>query len=153
MIAAAASQVAFHYAQFDKVTFSGYSVGGEGFSCLSPKFGFVLLSKERGLFVFSPVIILAAAGLLFNARSVPAYVWPAVANSIIQVYLIAAWSSPEQGDSFGSRMWADNAAVVGYGVAIAFQKSTWSFKVAVTLSALTCLAWTCYRLMSYVGAA
>ena len=113
----------------------------------------MLLSEERGLFVFSPVVILAAAGLLFNARSVPAYVWPAVANSIIQIYLISAWSSPEQGDSFGSRMWADNGAVVGYGVAIAFQKSNRPLKVAVTLSALACLAWTCYKLMRYVGAA
>ncbi len=44
------------------------------------------------------------------------YVWPQIGNLILQVYMVAAWWSPEQGDSFGARMLADNSGVVGFGV-------------------------------------
>lgn len=150
-VAAVAAQVAFNYSQLGTVTLSGYSAGGEGFSWLAPRLSEVLLSPSRGLLVFSPVVALAARGYFRFARSVPGYVWPAVGNAVAQVYLIAAWSSPDQGDSFGARMWSDNSATVAVGLALSFHRSgsagRWLLVVAVLLA--TC--WTMYQLARYVG--
>lgn len=103
-LAAVATQLAFNYSQFGVLALSGYASGGEGFSWLNPQVSFVLFDPSRGLLVFSPVVVLATLGYVRFARFVPGYVWPAVGNAVAQVYLIAAWSSPEQGDSFGARM-------------------------------------------------
>ena len=145
------AQVGMNYAQFGTATLSGYAVGGEGFAWLAPRLSTVLFSASRGLLVFSPAVALAAIGLALHARAVPGYVWPHIGNALAQVYLVAAWSSPGQGDAFGCRMLSDNGAVVAFGLALLFGRSPARWKAAVGGAALAAVGWTMLLLGRYVS--
>ncbi len=132
-------------------TLNAYSRTDGGFSWLSPDFGTVLVSPNRGLLVFSPVVLLGLGGLMAAVRRIPTYVWPFVGNAIVQIYLIAAWSSPAQGDSFGARMWSENAAVVAFGLAVALQYARGSRRAALIAATLASITWTNLLLLRYIG--
>ncbi len=150
-LAAVATQLACNYSQFGVMSFSGYAVGGEGFSWLHPQLSFVLFSPSRGLFVFSPVIAIALIGYFLFPRFIPMYVYPMIGNAVLQIYLVAAWSSPEQGDAFGARMWSDNAAVVAIGLAIAFNRLGTIGQSILTVATVVAIGWTIYLLGRFVG--
>jgi hypothetical protein len=152
-LTALALQLGMSFSQFGKPTLSGYSVGGEGFNWLKPQLGLVLASESRGLLVYSPVVVLAGIGFILFAHSIPRYVWPQVWNAVAQVYLTAAWSSPEQGDSFGCRMLSDNASVVGFGLAALIHGAPVTWKWVVGGSTLAMVAWTFRLLARYIGLA
>ena len=101
--------------------------------------------------IFSPVLAVAALGYAAFVRSAPRYVWPAVGNAVAQVYLIAAWSSPEQGDSFGARMWSDNAAVVAVGVSLALHETRSAGRWVLLAATLLAICWTTCLLGRYIG--
>lgn len=151
IVAAVAAQVGMNYSQFGKFMLSGYSVGSEGFAWLNPHLTTVLVSASRGLLVFSPVVVMAALGYILFAQSVPGYAWPAVGNAVAQVYLIAAWSSPDQGDAFGARMWSDNAAAVAVGLAVLFHRSSAVVRWIIGGATLTTVCWTTYLMARYIG--
>lgn len=97
-------------------TLNAYAAGGEGFRWARPQLYTVLLSPHRGLLWMSPVVLPAAVALV-RARDLP---WPGrvlAAQSVAQIYVISCWSSPDQGDSFGARMWSESAAAVAFGLA------------------------------------
>jgi hypothetical protein len=153
IVAAVAAQVGMNYSQFGKITLSAYAVGGEGFAWLNPHLTTVLVSASRGLLVFSPIVAMAALGYILFARSVPGYAWPALGNAVAQVYLIAAWSSPEQGDAFGARMWSDNAAAVAVGLAVLFHRSPVFVRWVIGGATLATVSWTTYLMARYIGVA
>jgi hypothetical protein len=138
--------------QFGVFTPSPYAAAGvRGFSWLAPDLFTVLLSPSRGLLWYSPVVIIAFVGLLRFRRAIPDEVWPFVCQFLLQLYVIAAWSSPAQGDSFGSRMWCENAAVVAYGVAACLRGSSQAWSRAAVFAVLACVAWTNVLLAAYMG--
>jgi hypothetical protein len=148
--AAIGLQVAFNFNQTGRASLGGYSAGGEGFDFASPNLTVVLISGSRGLFVFSPVVALALLGYALARRSIPAFGWVAAANFLAQADLTAAWSSPEQGDSFGARMLADNAGAVAVGVAALFARLGKPGRAALGLACLGCAAWTMRLLLRYM---
>ena len=149
-VVAVAAQLFVSHAQFARATLNSYSVGGEGFAWLQPQLAFVLLDPTRGLLVYSPIVGLAMVGFIVHARAVPAYVWPQLGNAALQLYLVAAWSSPEQGDSFGARMLSDNSSVVAAGIAILVAGSSRGWRWVVAGCALAAVTWTFIQLVWYV---
>jgi hypothetical protein len=149
--AAIATHVLVIYTQFGRLSASGYSLNDEGFSWLAPRLDIVLVSASRGLFVFSPVVLIAAFALLMFRRHIQAWSLPFLANAALQIYLIAAWSSPFQGDAFGARMWADNAAVVAIGVALAVHNAEVRLRSAVMIATAAACGWTMWLLRGYVA--
>lgn len=150
-LAALAAHLWFNHTQFGVLTLSGYSANGEGFTWLAPRLDIVLVSVSRGWFFYSPIVFLAFAGILLYRKSVPSYVWPHVWNAIAQVYVIAAWSSPEQGESFGSRMLSENAVVICIGLAVLIQQLPVRLKWIAVLATAGCVGWTKFLLLNYVG--
>lgn len=147
---ALAAELAMNYWQFHSLSLSGYAASGERFHWLHPQFAFVLLNPTRGLILFSPVVVLAACGYIVRPDLIPRYAWPSVANAAAQIYLIAAWWDPHQGDAFGCRMWSDNSAVVAIGLAILFcawPKLRWPLALGTAAS----VGWTTLQLARYVG--
>ena len=136
--------------QFQQAGINAYSHGGEGFSWLNPALHAVLISESRGLFRFSPVFLIALMGLMFFAKSIPSYSWAFLANALFQTYLVAAWSSPLQGDAFGCRMLSDNSAIVAVGLASLYCNSSAFHRIAVVVSIFVCVAWTNYLLVIYI---
>jgi hypothetical protein len=144
------AQIGMNSRQFGVATISGYSVGGEGFAWMAPRLDIVLTGGSRGLLVFSPVVLLAVLGFVLYPRSVPGYAWPQVWNAIAQVYLIASWSSPGQGQSFGPRMLSDNAGVAAVGLAVLLQRSPARWRWIVGFAAVAAVCWTTLLLGRYI---
>ena len=149
-LAMVAAQLAFNYSQRGVWSLSGYAAGGEGFDFTNPNLSMVLVSESRGLLRYSPVVVLAAAGCLLRWRELPVYAWAAVANALVQLYVIASWSSPEQGEAFGARMWSDNAAAVAIGVAALVAKLPPADRRAATVAAAASIGWTTLLMVRYV---
>jgi hypothetical protein len=136
--------------QFDQWAISGYAEGKEGFSWADPDFNTVLVSRARGLFVYSPIVVLGMLGWLLAAKRIRAYQVPSMLNAIMQVYIVAAWSSPEQGHSFGSRMLSDNSESLAVGIALLLTMGRGVKRWIVASAILLCVLWTCWQLASYV---
>lgn len=158
-LVAVALQVGMNYSQFGVLTPNGYSASGQSF--LLPggprpafpfyyRLGVVLFDESRGLLIFSPVVVVAAIGFLRYWRRVPAYLWPAVGNAVAQLLVIAAWR-PLQGDSFGARMWADNAFVVAFGLAFVLGGASGAGRWATATATVTCVIWTVYLMAQFMG--
>ena len=134
-----------------RLSLTTYGAFGEGFSFLHPRFGIVLWHVRAGLIRVSPVVAVAAAGYLLRPRSIPSWVWPSVVNALLQIYLIASWWAPMQGETFGSRMWSDNAAVVVFGVAALAQDSRPLVRRCGVVTAVAATSWTMFLLSRYIG--
>jgi Dolichyl-phosphate-mannose-protein mannosyltransferase len=109
-------QPLFYYISIGSFTLNAYAAGGEGFNFFSPDWFTVLCSPSRGLFFFSPIVVLS---LLRFAEPEPLIFAERVlfVHGVTQAYLIMCWSSPDQGWSFGARMWCEAAALVAFFVA------------------------------------
>jgi hypothetical protein len=118
-----ALHVLFIHQQFGTWSLSGYAAGGEGFDWLHPRFGPVLVGPTRGVLVYSPVVVLAAVGYLLGRRAVPGFAWVFAVHAIIQVYVVACWSSPDQGNAFGGRMLCEAVPAVAAGLALLYRSA------------------------------
>ncbi len=138
-------QPLFHFINVGRFSFNAYADGGEVFHWFHPDWYTVLLSSHRGLLFFSPVVIVAAVRLLYpQTLSFCERVF--LAHGVVQIYLIMCWSSPEQGNSFGARMWCEAAPLVAFFIArltVAIDRSgVASFTAAWrTVCCIVCL-WT-----------
>lgn len=154
---AATIHLGFIYSQFGVLHVSGYALHGEGFRW-PPKLGIVLWSRARGLFVYSPLWLIPLLGAL---------IWPKVIlqhavhwiNVVAQVGIIACWSSPEQGESFGSRMLSENSYLVAICLGTLWQQlstvqkpsvSMWG-RIAASVLICACVAWTFWFLGAAIG--
>jgi hypothetical protein len=116
LAAICAIQLAVNFANTGCLTVNAYATGGEGFRWLQPDWYTVLFSAHRGLFWISPIAVVAIAAILwYRSHSWIEYV--VLVHGVIQIYVIAAWSSPDQGDAFGARMWCECSPLVGVGIA------------------------------------
>ncbi len=80
---------------------SGYGSGGFLFLA-NPQLIYVLFSPLKGLFVITPVVVVALIGLLYNYKSHLNQAFLLLFAS--QLYLISAWVAYHQGESYGIRM-------------------------------------------------
>jgi membrane-bound metal-dependent hydrolase YbcI (DUF457 family) len=95
-----------------------------GFTFGSPHLYGVLFGVAKGLFFWSPVLLLACAGLVMLARShraARAFVLPGALFLIVQTYLIASWGDWQFGASFGHRGFTDSLAVFAFGLAALYE--------------------------------
>ncbi len=132
---------------------NGYTSYGEGFSWLSPKIFQVLFSTNHGLFLWHPILLIAALGLfhfrLLDRKLAALFTF----GFLLQIYLIASWSSWDQGDSFGGRMFIASFPVLVIGLAgflscmisKGFLKSVWFW-------GLVLIGWNALFLIQYTFA-
>jgi len=91
-----------------------------GFTFASPHLWGVLFSTQKGLFLWSPVLLLAVAGVFVatgparHARSAAVLVF------VLTTYLIASWFDWQFGGSFGHRGYTDGLALAALFLASAF---------------------------------
>lgn len=109
--------LAVNWSQGGRLTLNAYAAAGEGFSWLSPAFYRVLLSADRGLIWMSPIVLVAILGYFRPPVREYRVPWIVLAHGVLQLYLIMTWSSPDQGDSFGARMWIESLPAVTIGLA------------------------------------
>ena len=133
-----APQLAIYYQATGRPLVSSY--GELGFNFRSPRIAGVLFSVQKGLFFWSPVLLLACAGLagLMRSRhSARAFVLPAVLFLAADTYLIASWWDWQFGASFGHRGFTDALPVFAIGLAAFY---SWSARRRWTLTAVGAIA-------------
>lgn len=98
--------------------------GDAGFPyLLSPKILYTLFSFERGLFVWSPVLVFASVGLYWFIRKFRLAGILLIISFFLQVYIVSSWIDPTQGDSFGNRILINSNVIFALGL-MQFLKET-----------------------------
>jgi hypothetical protein len=83
----------------------------------NPHFVGVLFSVRKGLFFWTPLLVLAVAGLPLLRRRAPALLWPALAYLVVVTWVVASWSRWWYDGSFGMRGLIDAMPVFALGLA------------------------------------
>jgi hypothetical protein len=99
---------------------SPYDALGVGFTFSSPRLFDVLFGVEKGVFFWSPVLLLAVAGWVVARGWAGAFVWPGGLVLTINAFLIASWFDWQFGGSFGHRGFTDGFALAAIFMASFF---------------------------------
>ena len=117
-LAAIAPQLAIYYQATGRPIVSSY--GELGFNFASPHIMGVLFSTQKGLFFWSPVLLLACAGFVILLRSkspTRELVLPSLAFLALDTYVIGSWWDWQFGASFGHRGFVDALPLFAVGLA------------------------------------
>lgn len=144
MAAAAAIVFAPQLAYYKWVTglwiVNPYASTGLRLDFLSPHFFGVLLSPQRGLFFWAPVLLTAIGGVIVArgwAREVRS---GAVIVLVAFTWLVASWSEWQYGASFGQRPFIDVFPIVAIYIAAFFEWTAERPPLTVTVGAVVSLA-------------
>ena len=97
-------------------TFSSYD--GEGFYWSNPQIFNVLFSFRKGLFLYSPILLIAIAGLFIKWKSHKDLKITLILLCLIFTYVISCWWHWPYGDSFGHRAFIDLFSVAAIGLVL-----------------------------------
>lgn len=104
---------------YHKFWISPYLRGEEGFNFLKPHLLGVLFSAQNGLFLWTPLTILGLVGLLMAKGRI----WRIfLLATLLQLYLVASWSTWWQGASFSGRMLVSSLPLLAFGLATFFTR-------------------------------
>ncbi len=122
------------------VTAALISVYGEigRFNFSSPRIGDVLVGVQKGLFFWSPVLLLAVAGFFGDHALARRLRVAAALTFAIDVYVIASWSDWQFGASFGHRGFTDGLAVAAVYVATCFEWAARRSRRRIAVAIVTC---------------
>ena len=122
---AAATLVALapHFAAKWIVHGSPFATGYEDrFFWLSPRLWQVAFSAEHGLFLWTPVLVAAVAGLVLWWRAEPAVGGPVVAAFVLFYYAVASYQNWHGQSSFGNRFFVSLTPAFVVGLALVFAR-------------------------------
>jgi hypothetical protein len=115
-------QLATYYEATGRPIVSSY--GELGFNFGSPEIFGVLFSTQKGLFFWSPVLLLACAGFVILSRSTHSahkFLLPSVVFLALDTYVIASWWDWQFGGSFGHRGFVDVLPIFAIGLAASYE--------------------------------
>lgn len=99
-----------------------YAATGLHFSLLSPHLFGVLLSTQRGLFFWSPALLLAVAGAFVTRAWARERLLAVAVVLLLHVWIVASWSEWQYGASYGQRPFIESFALIAILIAAFF---TW----------------------------
>jgi hypothetical protein len=100
---------------------SPYTALDSGFSFGSPHLASVLVSTQKGLFFWSPLLVLAVVGAIVAKGWARGIVLPTVVIFGIQTYLAASWWDWQFGASYGHRAFTDGLGLAAVLLAACFE--------------------------------
>ena len=100
------------------------SYGSLGFTFTSPHLFGVLFGVSKGLFFWSPLLLLACIGFAMLRGAARRFLLPCVVVLGANTYLIASWWDWQFGASFGHRGFTDSLALFALGLASLFAWAT-----------------------------
>lgn len=114
-----------------------YSYQGESFNFTQPRLIAVLFSVQKGLFFWSPLLLLAVAGFWGLHRFASAYLAPALVVLPLHTYLVASWWHWQFGWSYGHRAFTDVMAFFALGLATFLAslrgRQAWAVSICCTI--------------------
>lgn len=99
---------------------NSYGLLSNRFSPASPHIGAVLFSTQKGLFFWSPALLLAVGGAFVARGWTRGLVAAATLVFVLQTYIVASWSDWQLGGSFGHRAFTDGLGLAAPLLASAF---------------------------------
>ena len=111
-------QLLLYYQATGRILVSSY--GSLGFNFGSPQLWGVLFSVQKGVFFWSPLLLLALAGLM--TAPVRAFLLPGALILALDTYLIASWWDWQFGGSYGHRGFVDLLPLFALGLAAFFAR-------------------------------
>jgi len=116
-----------------------YSYQGEGFNFLDPYFFSILFSYRKGLFIYTPVLLIAAISVIWFVIKKQFYLfftWTAF--FVLLTYILSSWWSWFYGGSYGLRAYIDYYVIFLIPFAMVLQKIKMVPRlIVITLSILT----------------
>src|SRR6185503_5178054 len=91
------------------------------FELASPKFAAVLFGARKGLFFWSPMLLLAVGGFFVDHPLARRLRLAAAIIFLVDTWLIASWSDWQFGASFGHRGFTDGLAIAAVFLAAFFE--------------------------------
>lgn len=116
------------------------SYGELGFNFASPHVWGVLFSVQKGLFFWSPLLLLALAGWIVGHKATRPFVLGASVVIAADVYLIASWWDWQFGSSYGHRGFIDTLPLFALGLASLFEWSAARRQRVILVSGLAATA-------------
>ena len=133
-------QVMAWYVQTGKFLVWGYQ--NEGFNFLHPEIWKTLFGFRKGLFIYTPLILLSLSGLVLLFRQNLFKAFALSGFLAILVYAISSWWNWSYGPSFGHRAFIDFYATFGLLLALALHH----FKKKIISVGLLTIAFLCLSL-------
>jgi hypothetical protein len=100
---------------------NSYQLLNNRFAFESPHLASVLFSTQKGLFFWSPVLLLAVVGAFVARGWARGLVAAAAIVFGLQAYIVASWSDWQLGGSYGSRAFTDGLGLAAPLVAACFE--------------------------------
>lgn len=100
-----------------------YSYPGEGFNFLNPHFFEILFSFKKGLFLYTPIFLLAFTGCIYLWKSNRFMFWSWMAFFFLITYVFSSGSNWWYGGSFSSRVYVEYIPAFLLLLAFALQHS------------------------------
>jgi len=132
-------QVAIYKAQTGHWFVSTYAQFG-AFSFMAPHLWGVLFGVSKGLFFWSPVLLLAVAGAVVSKGWTPQVCAAAMLIFALDTWLIASWSDWQFGGSYGHRGFTDGLALAAILLAGFFEWSEARPRLSALVRVVTALA-------------
>jgi hypothetical protein len=99
---------------YGKFWVSPYLTGTEGFNFLRPHILGVLFGLQNGLYLWTPMTLLATIGLITKKRFL------LLSAFLLELLLVASWSTWWQGASYSGRMFVSTLPILAFGIAYIF---------------------------------
>jgi hypothetical protein len=134
-------QLAIYYRATGRPIVSSY--GELGFDFTSPQVFGVLFSTQKGLFFWSPVLLLACAGFAIALRSRSSacrLMIPSLVFLAMETYVIASWWDWQFGGSFGHRGFVDALPLFAVGLAAFYERAASSTALRASMTVVVVLS-------------
>ncbi len=99
---------------------NAYALLSNRFSFARPHLLAVLFSSQKGLFVWSPVLLAAIPGAILARGRARGLILAATVVFAMQIYIVSSWTDWQLGGSFGHRAFTDGLALAAPMLASAF---------------------------------
>jgi len=120
-----APQAAMYKAISGSWLLNSYALLSNRMSFASPHVAAVLFSTQKGLFFWSPALLLVPIGALVARRWTRGLIVAATIIFVLQTYIVASWTDWQLGGSYGHRAFTD-----GFGLAAPLLASTFEWAAA-----------------------
>lgn len=109
---------------YGKFWVSPYLTTGEGFNFLKPQIFGVLFGLTSGLYLWTPMSLLATVGLVTGDFKRIPYRYFMITVFVAELYVVSSWSTWWQGASYSGRMFVSTLPILSFGVASIFSRLT-----------------------------
>jgi hypothetical protein len=131
-------QLALYRAQTGRWLVSAY--GNQWFDFAHPEIVDILFSVSKGLFFWSPILLLAVPGFFLMRGPLRAWRAAIVVVLVLHTYLLASWWDWQLGSSYGHRGFTDTLGLLALPLAASLEWVARRPRVALPVAAFACAA-------------